>query len=145
MKRTKMVLTLAAAGVMAVTLADPASARTVHTKNASATTKSPPSSAHCRDVLVGKQYAAKACFAKSGDRLWVKDTKSDGLAAELRGEVNSSGRPGFRCKYNAKAHNGWRVCNFSKQMAEGKQFAWTASLTKSNSVKYTSSVAVSPT
>lgn len=145
MKRTKMVITLAAAGVMAVTLANPASARTIHTKNASATTKSPPSSAHCRQVLVGHDYVAKACFAKSGDRLWVRDNKSDGLGAELRGEVNSSGRPGFRCKYNAKAHNGWRVCNFSKQMAEKKQFAWNAALMKGSTLKYTSSTAVSHT
>lgn len=145
MKRTKMVLTLAAAGVMAVTLADPASARTIHTKNATATTKSPPSGVMCREVLVGREYVAKACFAPNGDRLWVRDTKSDGLAAELRGEVNSSGRPGFRCKYNAKAHNGWRVCNFSKQMAEGKKFAWNAALMKGNSVKYTSSLALSST
>ncbi|WP_156724990.1 hypothetical protein [Streptomyces apocyni] len=145
MKRTKMVLTLATAGVMAVTLADPASARTIHTKTASATSKKPPSGIMCREVLVKKSYVAKACFAPKGDRLWVRDNKSDGLAAEIRGEVNSKGRPGFHCKYGAKAHNGWRVCNFAKKMPDGKRFAWYATVTKAGKVKYTSNLALSNT
>ncbi|MGW9428887.1 hypothetical protein ACWHA1_13120 [Streptomyces decoyicus] len=110
--------------------------KTVHSQKAKPTTKSVRLDAGCNFINNGRKTAGQACFKKSGDRVWIRDTARDGMRIEVRGSVNSNGTPGYRCYGNYKG--GWQICNFDRKMAEGHVFLWYVNKWKGNKLKGTS-------
>ncbi|MFD6230029.1 hypothetical protein ACFWFZ_24610 [Streptomyces sp. NPDC060232] len=64
---------------------------------------------------------ARVCFEHSGDIIWVKDTKADGLSAVGGGHTNYGRYEGCR---NKAGHNKWVKCNFD--FAEDKKIRMEA-------------------
>ncbi|MFG1907406.1 hypothetical protein [Kribbella sp. NPDC048928] len=108
MSRVRRVLLGGAAAVALITAGTTATASA-----ATGVPSGPPPAENGWDVWCVSVTGAKACFASYGDRVWVKDTKTNGhsVAATIKSDPSHS-HWGRECLNTRGADGGWVMCNF---------------------------------
>jgi hypothetical protein len=126
-KKFRILATIAAAG-LALALAAPATAQTIHTEVAHKTSANPTggkpiaSTAGCDSVLSSSaKNLGSACWKANGDTWYVIDTAADGADIEVHA-IGNWGSPttGFLCADKSSSSAGWTTCNdWSSIIPEG--------------------------
>ncbi|WP_159047018.1 hypothetical protein [Streptomyces pactum] len=130
-KFTAPVFVTTAAFALVAFLGGSASAATLHSEQASATSTSPTLDANCNEVTGyenPRATAGLACFRPYGDKFYVRDTLADGHHIEVRGTVNRTG-DNFRCYEHGGSSAGWQVCDgFHDEIPENSTIYWEIGL-----------------
>ncbi|MGW7273335.1 hypothetical protein ACWGH5_22740 [Streptomyces sp. NPDC054864] len=73
----------------------------------------PPVGAICSETA-----GTHACFEKSGDKFWVKDTKADGHYSAMLGSWGPIFQGDMICRNKSGSDVGWMYCDFSSEIPE---------------------------
>ncbi|WP_444474877.1 hypothetical protein [Streptomyces inhibens] len=89
----------------------------------------------------GVKTRGEVCFEPNGDKFWVKDTMADGMTIDMRALYGGNTQTVFECRDSLGSAAGWTVCEFSREMREGRQINFIAIAWKGNTPKYKSQTA----